>query len=173
MNWIIRMMVITVCAAGLFSASAQAKDIMTTIQAAADDEFVLFLNGKKILEGVGWGQARIAKVKLSKGDVLAVVAKDKVVYKAGFILSAAGASTFVSDTEWKSYTGKELPNWNQKKFDDSAWQKATSYGVYGEQPWGKGVKEFTGEKAHWIWSGKNETAGKENDPVVYFRKTVK
>src|SRR4030042_2614282 len=172
MGIIIRLMIMSVILAGITIGNVDAKDVMTTIQATADDEFKLFLNGKQVLDGFGWAQTRIAKVKITRGDVIAVVAKDRG-YKAGFLLNASGAFNFVSDTEWKVYTGKELPNWNQKKFNDTAWEKASGYGIYGELPWGKGVKEFTGEKANWIWSGKNQTNSKDIDPVVYFRKTIK
>lgn len=146
---------------------------VTTLYAAGDDSFTLYINGEIILSG-GWSQAKIMTVELLPGDVVAVQGNDNGSSKAGFLLSASGDYDFASNTSWKRLAATSPPSgWNTTGFDDSSWLSASSYGQYGVSPWGFNVSGFVqnpSATSYWIWSNRN-TAG-NIDKTVFFRKSI-
>jgi hypothetical protein len=144
---------------------------LTKIECTADDEYSLYHNGYKVLEGNFWKISKSFYAELSTGDVLAIQAKDKG-YKAGLLLNASGAFNFISDETWK-WTIVEETGWQGLNFNDSGWLNTHSYGSYGAQPWGLQVMGFPGSSAaQWIWSNRNDTGGFNRDTDVFFRKNI-
>ncbi|MBI1871608.1 MAG: S8 family serine peptidase [Chlamydiae bacterium] len=140
------------------------------IQSACDDECKMYLNGKLIASGNKWYQPQNTSISASSGDILAVEAKDHG-YKAGMLFKMTGTYSLNSDTTWKCSTNAPS-DWKEKDFNDTSWENATSWGVYGAAPWGQNVSGFSGGSSYWIWSKNNQTASFNIDATVYFRKKI-
>jgi alpha-L-rhamnosidase len=122
--------------------AASAADIEIT----ADDQFVLFVNGREAGKGDGWGSPQKIAVGafLQPGkNVLAVEARNVGTSPnpAGLVAQlkvefAHGAPfMLLTDGNWKSATNAET-GWQALAFDDTAWVMAKPLGEYGTQPWG-------------------------------------
>ncbi|MBI1884646.1 MAG: fibronectin type III domain-containing protein [Chlamydiae bacterium] len=144
---------------------------VTTLQFCADNGLEFYLNGTLLLTANDWTHPASLSLRLASGDILAFGGSDSG-YKAGFLLRATGAYTFVSDSSWKVSTSASS-GWNNKGFNDSSWTWATSYGNYGVAPWETGVSDFPyPSSAQWIWTVNNVTGSSNIDSQVYFRKEI-
>jgi alpha-L-rhamnosidase len=126
----------------------------------ADDAFVLFVNGQEVGSGKNWKQA--AQIDLAKhlrpgANTLAVAAtnvfsKDVAPDKnpAGLIgvfrfeFGEDEPLVVATDAKWRT-SDKEVKDWNQIDFDDSAWVPAQKVGDYGIGPWGGNIQSAEAE----------------------------
>ncbi|WP_146113445.1 hypothetical protein [Paenibacillus sp. PCH8] len=137
------------------------------ITLTADNEFTLFINGKQTGNGNDWTKAYTFPIAIQTGtNVIAVQAKDLGLY-AGLLADLSyGDENLVTDFNWK-VSERYIQGWEQPKFDDTSWSRASDFGRYGSDPWKKisGMPEET--SARWIWAGKTNV----DTPVseAYFR----
>lgn len=135
---------------------------------AADNSFEVYLNGAKVGTGSSWTTATLlSKLALRPGaNVLAVRAVD-VGGVAGLIADlTVGGVRVGTSAEWKVAKAPSA-GWEKPEHDDSGWVKATEYGGYGVNPWGRRVNGLsTDSAAKWIW-----TADALNDNEAFFRVT--
>ncbi|MDP6849260.1 MAG: hypothetical protein QGI24_10785, partial [Kiritimatiellia bacterium] len=121
------------------------------MELSADNEFVLYINGKKVGSGKNWMELSSFDVRkhLSAGDnVVAVEAGNWNVGEAnpaGLIGSLridfdkGKPVVLVTDVSWKT-SSKESAQWEAPGFDDKTWAAARRLGPYGCMPW----KAFAG-----------------------------
>jgi hypothetical protein len=113
----------------------------------ADNDFTLYVNGKKAGSGASFGQLFDFDVTglLRPGrNVLAASCKNAgdAPNPAGLIgllwveLSGRDPIALSTDGSWRS-SEKEEPGWEGTELDDSAWKPARVLGAYGLAPWGK------------------------------------
>lgn len=122
----------------LDTAASQAEVIAT-----ADDRLEVFVNGRRVLQAGEWAKGHRADIlnRLKAGrNVIAIRAVNGDSSPAGVLAkitltTPGGKQTIVTDSSWKA-DDRELPEWNQARFDDAAWPNATSLGKLGIQPWG-------------------------------------
>ncbi len=137
------------------------------ISITADDEFTLFINGRQTGKGTDWAKAYTFPVPIQSGiNVIAVQAKDIGLY-AGLLADLSyGDENLVTDFNWK-VSERYVEGWEQPKFDDSSWSRATDFGRYGSDPWKQisGMPEET--SARWIWAGKTNVDAPVSE--AYFR----
>lgn len=125
-----------------------------TFVGTADNEFTLFINGKKAGEGTNWYQMQTLDVsRLIRGglNLLAVQARNvgnngpnpagligalKIEYRDG------GVSVIPTSTAWKSSRTANA-GWNTSGYKDSTWQAARNLGPDGMQPWGDLSKAYS------------------------------
>lgn len=114
------------------------------VDAAADNQFTLMLDGKPILSGTDWGQAGRAEVTLSNGShVLAASATNTEPGPAGFLVRGGalplGQGVQVqSNATWKVAPAPPAGDaWTKPGFDDAGWVAAVDLGALGVAPWGK------------------------------------
>lgn len=128
------------------SLPANRQPVRATFWLAADNQFVLYVNGKEMGQGGGWQSATPVDVlsQLHSGDnnfAISVANVDAAGGPAGLlgrlqIQYASGDSlTFDVDGSWKSHD-KEIAGWQGERFDDRAWSGAKVLGVSGIAPWG-------------------------------------
>ncbi len=135
----------------------------------ADNEFSLFVNGKQAGKGDDWTKAYTFPVSIQPGtNVIAVQAKDWGSY-AGLLADLSYEDeNLVTDFNWK-VSERYVEGWEQPRFDDTSWARASDFGRYGIDPWQQiqGMPEET--SARWIWAGKTNV----DAPVTeaYFRIT--
>jgi len=114
----------------------------------ADDQFVLFVNGKEVAKSGGvkdaWRQPVTIdlKNKLSPGaNLIAVTATNMEPTPAGFIgrleidLEGAAPVVLQTDRTWK-VADHASGNWQLAAFNDRDWRAAKEVGKYGSAPWG-------------------------------------
>lgn len=113
------------------------------IAIAADDQFELFINGRRI--GAGEGSRKLAEFDISKvlmrgTNVIAV----RVQNKAGNTAALAARVTVREGGQWISHSSdaswktslRPLPLWNTAIYNDRAWEAAQSFGELGAAaPW--------------------------------------
>lgn len=137
------------------------------IYITADNEFSLYVNGKQIGKGEDWTKTYTFPVPVQPGtNVIAVQAKDFGVY-AGLLADLVyNDENLVTDFNWKA-SERYIEGWEQPRFDDTSWARASDFGRYGIEPWKQieGMPEDT--SARWIWAGKTNV----DTPVTeaYFR----
>ena len=106
---------------------------------AADNDFVLFVNGNKVASGGGWQAAQcveIGPLLRTGGNVIAVRAENTG-GPAGLLVEARiGRLTVASDKRWRT-SDKEEDGWLQLTFDDSRWPAAEEIGPVPIAPWGE------------------------------------
>ncbi len=116
-----------------------------TVQVTADDQYELYVNGRKVQEVAdpdGWRTPETIDLKayLTPGrNVLAVLAKD-VASAEGFLLEgclrwATGSLDLFSDGSWRG-AGEAPEGWTAPDFDDRGWPPAKVIGQAGCPPWG-------------------------------------
>ena len=117
---------------------------------AADDEFILNVDGQKVLSGNLWEKAESGDVTANLKDkrevTLAIEAKNISAGSAGlrltlvvWFVSKREPQVVNSDAEWRS--SAEAPEgWEKPAFNDAQWPKAVVLGP-GGLPWGK-VRDF-------------------------------
>ena len=118
------------------------------IDATADNEVTVYLDGKELLRGDNWETAQSAAAPLASGDhVLAAVATntDQGPGSAGFLLRGSIAPLgqgvpIHSDRTWRGTKAKpEGDAWLKPGFDDRRWAHVADFGVFGTAPWGDRV----------------------------------
>ena len=117
----------------------------------ADDDFDLYVNGRKIASSPrvtdSWKQSMLVDVAsaLHPGtNTIAVAAENTSPGPAGLLgrlrVGLAGGSPveLVTDGSWR--TAQTAPaGWEQPGFDDSGWAAADAVAPYGQGPWGQNV----------------------------------
>jgi len=134
---------------GVISLPGQASVVTAKMRVTADNMFVLFVNGKKVLSGASgyedWRRARDIDLKdhLRPGtNVLAIKATNlgDAPNPAGLIgayrivLDDGRTLTGCIDKSWKSSASLES-GWSSRDFDDSNWQTVKEVARYGGGPW--------------------------------------
>ncbi len=113
------------------------------IDITADDEFVLYLNGKEVGRGDDWHRVRSFEVTAqarSGTNVLAVKVRNRQgpagLLVRGYVGWANGTQwTFHSDGAWRSST-VGAPGWERPDFDDAKWPLVKVLGPSGKAgPW--------------------------------------
>ena len=131
-----------------------------------DNEFDLFVAGKKVGRGDSWTTTYEFSPIVNAGDVIAVDGVDRG-GPAAFIGVFNGKVTKPDD--WKCTTSK-FTNWNENSFDDSAWPRAVSFSRNQDNNiWrsvGGGSRPKIPADAEWLWTSNNE-----NHDRVYCRYT--
>ena len=139
--------------AAYFRASVTLPDkvqiVSADIQLAADNLYVVYLNGRGVGESFpnpdAWRHAKrfnVTKLVAPGRNLLAVEGVNTAPGPAGLIVKLtvrlADGRTLVaaSDGTWKCNT-KEVPSWNQPACDDSRWPPVTVVGEFGTPPWGR------------------------------------
>lgn len=125
----------------------------------ADDQFVLYVNGKEVARSSGqpdaWRQA--VEVDLSESlesgsrNVIAVAVTNTggpASWIGKLHVDFADGTDFeiVTDRQWRATTDSP-EGWEQSSFDDATWVAAMEVAPYGGGPWGRQVqipKEFPG-----------------------------
>ena len=139
-------------------------DPTPTVVATADNELEMYVNGSLVGSSTDWTEITTYFRDLELGDVIAVHATDTGGTGAFLAEMIYERKTKISNNAWR-VSNTFQPNWQTVGFDDSGWDHATSYAVYGDAPWLEGVVGFpTGSSAEWIWSD-----DAVNDNSVYFR----
>ena len=137
-----------------------------TIFMTCDNEFDLYINGKKIGKGDTWTTTYKFITTIKQGDVIAIDGVDKG-GPAAFIGIFGDKLTKAND--WRCST-KETAGWTNNNFDDSSWSKATSYGKNTDNNiWksvGRGQRPNIPAEAEWLWTSDNN-----NHNRVYCRST--
>jgi putative heme-binding domain-containing protein len=112
------------------------------LSAAGDDEIMVYLNGKQVIDAKGWDQAAHADVTKSvkQGRNLIAIRGKNVAADAGVIamleMESGRKKQFVmTDTSWKS-AATAGGNWFQDGYDAGGWTKPVSLGKLGVKPWG-------------------------------------
>lgn len=116
---------------------------------AADDQFVLYINGRLAGRSDGrpdaWRRPRRIDVTqaLRPGiNLIAIEATNTSPTPAGLIgklhvvPDQGGPVTIVTDDDWRT-ANTEHRDWTSPTFDDAAWPNAMAVGEMGTQPWGK------------------------------------
>ena len=114
----------------------------------ADDQFVLFVNGREVGSSDGLGDAwrrqqcpDVAAALVPGENVLAVAATNTVGGPAGLTgrlvvrFEKGDPLDVLIDGSWKTAT-KEEAGWQTAGFDDAAWVPPVVIGDVGMQPWG-------------------------------------
>ena len=106
--------------------------------ATCDNEFTLFVNGRRVIESKDWtAPAKFDLAKhLRKGrNVIAVQATNIAAGAAGFILrSKLGDSWLLTDDTWL-VTKQKYANWHKLNFGTQGWKHAAKNGPAGRAPW--------------------------------------
>jgi hypothetical protein len=119
-----------------------------TLHIVADDQAIIWLNGKKISEVSGSGTAHTldltASLRSGK-NVLAIQANNLPapvkLNPAGLlialeIISETGSTMIAGDAEWRTEK-QTFQNWQNLEFNDTRWPPAKVVAKYGGGPWGK------------------------------------
>lgn len=113
------------------------------LEATADDEFTLYLDGAPIASGTTWTELKPFEAKLTPGrHVLAAEARNASPGAAGFLLRGSvlplGQGVPIhTNAGWKAAAAvPDGKGWTQLDFDDSNWTGLVDLGVLGTGPWG-------------------------------------
>ena len=121
-----------------------------------DNEFDLYVAGKKVGKGDTWTTTYEFSPIVKAGDVIAIDGVDKG-GPAAFIGVFNGKATKPAD--WKCTTSK-FSNWNENSFDDSAWPRAVSYSRNQDNNVWRSVSGGSRSKipadAEWLWTSNND-----------------
>ena len=113
----------------------------------ADDQAVVFVNGKQVAECKGWENIQVVDVSaaMQKGrNFIAVQGRNGRAGSAGVLAQLVletrkERQVIVSDAAWK-VGAKEEAGWNSDaKFDVSGWKNAVVIAALGQGPWGAKV----------------------------------
>lgn len=111
---------------------------------SADNEFVLYVNGRKIGAHDNWAELRtydVASALQGGRNVIAIEAKNEAGpcgVLLGLNLQFADGTTkeILSDEQWLA-SDKREEDWTAAGFDDAKWVKVAVVGNYGDAPWGR------------------------------------
>ncbi|MCS7185761.1 MAG: family 78 glycoside hydrolase catalytic domain [Armatimonadota bacterium] len=130
-----------------FDLPTERKIVRARVLFTADNQFVLFVNGKEVARSDGkefaWRRPQTAEVTqlLRAGkNALAVAATNEggpagVLGKLVVEFESGEPIVVVTDRNWKC-SQNEQANWQQEDFDDSGWREARDLGGFGITPWG-------------------------------------
>jgi len=106
--------------------------------ATCDNEFILFVNGKRASAGKNWSAPTRFDLgpHLRKGaNTLAVQATNIAAGPAGFIFRVKiGDHFFMTDNTWLA-TKQKHKGWEQPSFKTDGWKHAATLGLAGRGPW--------------------------------------
>ena len=113
------------------------------LDVAADNAYVLYLDGRKLAEGDDWRSAQSITTRIETGrHVLAALVTNEAPGPAGFLLGGGvlplGQGVPIhTDGSWKG-TDKapEGDAWKLPDYDDNGWQTVDDLGAVGVEPWG-------------------------------------
>src|SRR5262245_60785456 len=125
----------------------ESRPTKATLSVAADDEAVVYLNGKEVARPKDYSKPGREDVTdlIKKGqNVLAIRGQNNAADEAGVVAvlelkSRKGSDFIVSDETWLS-SAKEEAGWQNIDFAASKWTKAVSRGKLGDKPWGDVLK---------------------------------
>ena len=130
------------------------------VKMTVDNEFDLYINGKKIGSGNSWTTTYSFRPSFKKVYTIAVDGRDRG-GPAAFIGVFNGRPTRARDWKCKEYRGRLPSNWMKSTFDDSKWAKAKSYGRNNQRTvWhsvGRGSRPGIPSNAEWIWTRNNNS----------------
>jgi hypothetical protein len=130
------------------------------VKMTVDNEFDLYINGKKIGSGNSWTRTYSFRPSFKKVYTIAVDGRDKG-GPAAFIGVFNGRPTRAIDWRCKEYSGRLPANWMKNTFNDSRWSKARSYGRNNQRNvWynvGRGSRPGIPSNAEWIWTHNNNS----------------
>jgi alpha-L-rhamnosidase len=120
--------------------------------ATADDQFVAFINGRRVGAGQSWAEVKVFDVTdhLRPGsNAIAIAATNSPSSNVGPDKNPAGLIGLLkvefdqgepvlvpTDSQWRS-ADKEVAGWKQDGFDAVGWQAPQETGRFGSAPWGK------------------------------------
>ncbi len=114
------------------------------VAATADNNFTLFVNGKRVCSGGEWERLETADItrNLDLGKNVFAVEAANSGGPAAFVLQVMidfgdGKKTmFATDASWRT-TIKSVGDWKSKDYDDTSWKPARVIGAIGsgELPW--------------------------------------
>ena len=106
--------------------------------ASCDNEFILFVNGKRVTAGKNWSApTRFDLARhLRKGrNTLAVQATNIAAGPAGFILCVQLGETYLTtDDSWLTSKQKHA-GWEKSAFETKGWKHTAQLGATGISPW--------------------------------------
>ena len=114
------------------------------LRVAADDEAVVYLNGKEVAHPKDYAKPAYEDIttRIKKGrNVIAIRGQNLASDEAGVLATLelkAGkkrSDFIVTDKTWLS-SRKDEQGWETTGFDDTGWNKAVSRGKLGDKPWG-------------------------------------
>lgn len=119
------------------------------LEIAADDRYEVFLNGRRVGSGQSWRQLDVYALDqylLPGANVLAVRVENLEQGPAGLVarltVRQAGSTdvSYHTDNTWR-VSAREVGNWQSANFDDHGWDRADSYGLFGQAlPWAGNVR---------------------------------
>ncbi len=116
----------------------ESKPTSATGIASCDNEFILFVNGKRVTAGKNWSApTRFDLARhLHKGrNTLAVQATNIAAGPAGFILRVQLGETYLTtDDSWLTSKQKHA-GWEKSAFETKGWKHAAQLGATGMGPW--------------------------------------
>lgn len=129
-----------------FTLPTTRQPVRATFWVGADNQFVLYANGKEMGQGSGWQSATPVDVlsQLHGGDnnfAISVANSDATGGPAGLLgrlkveFASGDSVTLDIDGSWKAHD-KEVPGWQGERFDDRTWSGAKVLGISGIAPWG-------------------------------------
>jgi len=126
---------------------ASGKITKVNLSVAADDEAIVYINGKKVATPKGYETPIQKEVtdEVKRGEnVIAIrghnIASDVAGVIALIEIKVGKESKYVTtDTSWLS-SDREEKGWTQLNFNDSTWRKAKDKGKHGDKPWGEVLK---------------------------------
>ena len=132
-----------------FTLPKDAKVKSAIVQAAADNSYELYVNGKKAGNGVAWinyGTHDIAKLLKPGKNVIALIGSNGIDKPspagllAGMLIKLSNGKTIglSSGKGWNVTNKSQKPRWNETNFNDSAWGKSESLGPRAMAPWRTG-----------------------------------
>lgn len=128
-----------------------------SIYFTCDNQFKLYVNGRKIGSGNNWKKTYHFNTKIRKGDVIAFEGIDKG-GPAAFIGKFGNRVTKPSD--WLCSLRKSR-NWNKNNFNTRSWFRPKSYGKNRDRTVWKSVsgrpRPYIPGNAEWLWSNNNNS----------------
>jgi len=136
-----------------------AKGDTVTAQVTGDDEYELFVNGKKVGAGGDWRLMKtynLAEQLHSGPNAIAVKVVNTKAPSAGLAIRLKVVSengdekSFSTDASWKTST-KPTNGWEKREFNDTAWVPARSFGPFGPtEPWANQVAVDGGSQGRFL-----------------------
>ena len=140
------------------------------VKMTVDNEFDLYINGKKIGSGRHWTSTYSFRPSFSKVYTIAVDGRDRG-GPAAFIGVFNGRPTRAREWKCKEYRGRLPRSWLSPNYDDSRWPRARSYGRNNQNTIWRRVSRRSRHSipgnAEWIWTRNNN-----NHNRVVCRRTL-
>jgi alpha-L-rhamnosidase len=110
----------------------------------ADDQFILYINGKEAARGDAWGNpvfADLTGLMQAGSNSIAIEAANTSAGPAGLLgklrVTYSDGTTLTEQTgsSWKTANNLQS-GWEQLGFNDASWSGALQIATYGDSPWG-------------------------------------